>query len=99
METNRGIDELVDKNPNPNFGYLRKIIILLFFKVMRNQEREKELEIEKIELNKLMEFYKQQEKQEKIDLHNKIKSHGKDLSDQIHYNSIQRNLVMIVYFI
>jgi len=65
---------------------------------MRNQEREKELEIEKIELNKLMEFYKQQEKQEKIDLHNKIKSHGQDLSAQIHYNSIQRDLVKFYFY-
>jgi hypothetical protein len=64
---------------------------------MRNQEREKELEIEKIELNKLMEFYKQQEKQEKIDLHNKIKSHGQDLSAQMHYNSIQRDLVKFIF--
>ena len=62
---------------------------------MRNQERERELEVEKVELNKLMEFYKQQEKQEKIDLHNKIKSHGQDLSAQIHYNSIQRDLVRV----
>ena len=65
---------------------------------MRNQEREKELEIEKIELNKLMEFYKQQEKQEKLDLHNKIKSHGQDLSAQIHYNSIQRDLVKFNFY-
>jgi hypothetical protein len=64
---------------------------------MRNQEREKELEIEKIELNKLMEFYKQQEKQEKIDLHNKIKNHGQDLSAQMHYNSIQRDLVKFIF--
>ena len=60
---------------------------------MRNQEREKELELEKIELNKLMEFYKQQERQEKENLHNKIKNHGQDLTEQIHYNSIQRDLV------
>ena len=65
---------------------------------MRNQEREKELEIEKAELNKLMEFYKQQEKQEKIDLHNKIKSHGQDLSAQIHYNAIQRDMVILNSF-
>lgn len=60
---------------------------------MRNQEREKELELEKLELNKLIEFYKQQERQEKENLHQKIKNHGQDLSAQIHYNSIQRDLV------
>lgn len=62
-------------------------------KIIRNQEREKELEIEKFELNKLMEFHKQQEKEEKLYMHQKVLANGQDLRGQIQYNSMQRDLI------
>lgn len=60
---------------------------------MRNQEREREMEQEKAELKKLFEFYKQQEKEEKLQLQEKLRRYGDDLTQQMEYTNMQKEIV------
>ena len=64
-------------------------------KILRNQERERELEQEKVEINKMIEFYKNQEREEKLEAHYKTQKYGDDLINQMQYNSLQKQLVCI----
>ncbi|CAF0710400.1 unnamed protein product [Brachionus calyciflorus] len=61
-------------------------------KIQRNIQREQELELEKQEINKIIEFYKKQEVEEKLRLREKIKNYGQDLTEQMHYTNAQKKI-------
>jgi hypothetical protein len=63
---------------------------------MRNEQRQRELELEKIEARKLVEYYKQQEAEEKLNHIQKLKRHGKDLTDQMQFNELIKKEVIYV---
>jgi hypothetical protein len=65
---------------------------------MRNEQRQQELELEKLEAKKLVEYYKQQEAEEKLNHIQKLKRHGQDLTDQMQFNNLIKKEV-IHYFI
>jgi hypothetical protein len=67
-------------------------------KILRNQERERELEQEKAEINRMIEFYKNQEKEEKLEAYYKTKKYGDDLVNQMQYNALQKDLVSAYIF-
>lgn len=60
---------------------------------MRNKQREEEIEKERAEVNRIIEFYKQQEKQEKLDHQERVKRYGDDLLQQMEYTSLQKKIV------
>lgn len=70
-----------------------------FFLVMRNEQRQRELELEKIEAKKLVEYYKQQEAEEKLNHIQKLKRHGQDLTDQMHFNELIKKEVSFSYLV
>ncbi|RMZ98613.1 cilia- and flagella-associated 53-like [Brachionus plicatilis] len=61
-------------------------------KIERNMQREQELELEKQEINKIIDFYRHQEELEKLKLREKIRNYGQDLSEQIQYTSLQKRI-------
>ena len=69
---------------------------LFLILVARNQERDRQLEHEKNELNRMIELYKQQEQKEREDVHNKNRRYGNDLLQQIDYNGMQKKMVSSV---
>lgn len=62
-------------------------------KVIKNQQREAEIEQEKIELNKLIEFHKQREIDQWVESRDKVQRYKEDLVDQMHYNAAQKEIV------
>ncbi len=68
-----------------------------FFKVRRNEDRQKELEKEKIELNHRIEYYRELERVEQQNVSNKNKFFQNDLVAQIDYNAVQKQRVKIIY--
>ena len=63
-------------------------------KFQRNKERQIEIEKSKIELNRLIEFHKQQELLEWEKSREKIQRYGEDLIDQMNYNDRQKAIVI-----
>jgi len=66
---------------------------------MRNEERQRELELEKIEARKLVEYYKQQEAEEKLNHIQKLKRHGQDLTGQMQFNELIKKEVSFLFFV
>ncbi len=62
---------------------------------MRNQQREIELEREKIQMNKIIELGKKEEIDEWVKGREKIQKYGEDLIDQMHYNQRQKEIVSV----
>ncbi len=73
---------------------------MFFFlnKVLRNKEREAELELEKYEMLKMVEHNKQQEKSEKENLIARNKQYGNDLLMQKEFLEIEKRMVYEFYF-
>jgi len=70
----------------------------LNFEVRRNEERQKELEKEKIALNESIEYYKQLELTDQQRVIDKNVSFQKDLIGQIEYNEHLKQRVIIKKF-
>ena len=85
-----------------HISYLTLFLIWHFFlshtiwriQVQRNKERQIEIEKSKIELNRLIEFHKQQELSEWEKSRGKIQRYGEDLIDQMNYNDRQKAIVI-----
>lgn len=60
---------------------------------MRNQQREIEIEREKIHMNKVIEQAKKEEIDDWIKGREKIQRYGEDLIDQMSYNQRQKEIV------
>jgi hypothetical protein len=62
-------------------------------KVWRNKERENELEMEKYEMQKMVEHFKEQDRLEKENLINKNKRYGQDLLQQKEFIEMEKKIV------
>ena len=61
---------------------------------MRNQEREHELEMEKYEMQKMVEHYKEQDRLERENLINRNKRYGQDLLQQKEFLEMEKRMVI-----
>jgi hypothetical protein len=64
---------------------------------MRNKERQDELELEKYEMAKLVEHYKDQEKQEKEIHWNRSRKYSQDLLQQKEFIEMERRIVWLLF--
>lgn len=65
---------------------------------MKNQQREIEIEREKIHMNKMIEHAKKEEIDDWIKGREKIQRYGEDLIDQMNYNQRQKEIVSDSFF-
>ena len=63
-------------------------------KLQRNKEKELKLEIEKNEQIKLIQYYKEQDKLDKLERTKKIHDYNADLQGQMEYNRYQKSIVI-----
>ncbi len=61
--------------------------------MQRNRERALDLEREKVEVEEMIEKYRQKDLQERQAHREKIKHYGEDLTQQIEYNNKKKNIV------
>lgn len=62
-------------------------------KMLRNQQREAEIERDRVKLNQEIEFHKAKEIDEWVKSREKVQRYGEDLIDQMHYNSAQKEMI------
>jgi hypothetical protein len=61
--------------------------------VLRNRERAHALEREKVEVQEMIERYRQKDEEERLAHREKVRHYGDDLTQQMQYNTKQRNIV------
>lgn len=62
-------------------------------KILRNQQREAEIERDRVKLNQEIEFHKAREIDEWVKSREKVQRYGEDLIDQMNYNSAQKQMI------
>ncbi len=70
------------------------------FAVRLNEEKQKQLELEKIEVNEKIQYYMKLDEEEREKIHLKNKTYQKDLIDQIGYNqNLKARVIKVFLFI